>query len=242
MCYNKKGDMIRKLLSMEIQNTINQILNFAVLIVDVNLLRNITSINMQVLNITSLTTKQSVQSVIGQSMEVSIMYKIRKNVFETNSSSMHSVSVYKNNFKLDPPNLRINNKNMVVSGFDDFGWDIQDYISQDSKLRYLLTMVMEYNAYGEDFEIYQDKDFKKIEKVVKDYCNCDGIEIDSEIKFEKYSYCGEMMYYWDFDGCIDHQSLEYFFGVNDFLNSWGVTIKEFIFSPNVVLHTDNDNH
>lgn len=169
------------------------------------------------------------------------MIKIRNNVFETNSSSTHSVSIRGRDkeLKFDKPTLSVNNENMVVSGFGEFGWEVESYIEQDTKLRYLLTMIMEFNKWDNpDFEIYQDEDFKKVEEVVKEYCNCDGIEIDSEIRLERYDgYC-----YWKFDGYIDHQSIEDYRCLGNFLNDYGLTIKEFIFSPDVVLHTDNDNH
>ena len=81
-----------------------------------------------------------------------------------------------------------------------------------------------------------------VEDVICKYCNCEGIKLKGEFEVKRGSWDGKEYYYLDFDGYIDHQSHEDYSCLQDFLDDYGVTIEEFIFSPNVILHTDNDNH
>lgn len=170
------------------------------------------------------------------------MFKVRKGLFETNSSSTHSISI-RGKKKLDKSNLPICSKNNKVEGkFGEFGWEIESYTSQETKLSYLLTLIAEINNRKDNFcSFYELKDFKDVENVIKKYCKCDGIDIGEEPKIRKYKYCNREYLSYDIDGYIDHQSCEYE-SLQDFLDYWGVTIEEFIFSPNVWLNTDNDNH
>lgn len=169
------------------------------------------------------------------------MRKIRKNVFETNSSSMHSVCI-SGEKELDNPNLPILcGTNKVLSRFGEFGWEIENYSDQETKLSYLLTMIAETSYRKENkCNFYELDDFKMVQDVICEYCKCDGIEIYGDFEVKKSNY-GDY-YYLDFDGYIDHQSHEDYSCLQDFLDDYGVTIKEFIFSPDVILHTDNDNY
>ena len=171
------------------------------------------------------------------------MRKIRKNVFETNSSSMHSVCI-RGRKRLDRPNLPILPlDNKVISEFGEFGWEIENYSDQETKLSYLLTMIAETSYRKENkCDFYELDDFKMVEDVICKYCNCEGIKLKGEFEVKRGSWDGKEYYYLDFDEYIDHQSHEDYSCLQDFLDDYGVTIEEFIFSPNVILHTDNDNN
>lgn len=171
------------------------------------------------------------------------MFKIRKGIFETNSSSTHSVSI-EGDKKLDNPNLPVYcESNKVKSGFGKFGWEVDSYADQETKLSYLLTMIAEVNKRKDNLcSFYELEDFKKVEDVIKKHCKCDGIDIGKEPEIEKYKWYDGEYYSYNIDGYIDHQSTETYHCLDDFLNDWGVTIEEFIFSPNVWLNTDNDNY
>ena len=105
------------------------------------------------------------------------------------------------------------------------------------------------NRYNEEWEyviksvddFYNNKSFKEIERIVKDHCNCDGIELDSEISYKQSCYKPESWYVVH-DGYIYHQSCEEYICLQDFLDDYGTNIEDFIFNENVVLITDNDNH
>lgn len=173
------------------------------------------------------------------------MYQIRRSVFETNSSSTHSVSIKNSNDKKEFKLIIDRDTNKVISGFGEFGWEIENYFDADTKLRYLITLVLELNrnTNNKDFSIYEIEDFKKIEEVVSEHCNCSGIEVLGDLEIEENKYSKEYSYYVYSDfGYIDHQSCDEYNSLQDFLDEWNVTIEEFIFDPNVILHTDNDNY
>lgn len=161
--------------------------------------------------------------------------KIRKGVWETNSSSCHSVSISKNkimNFAL--PGL--DEDGFLIAHFDEFGWEINRYNNPTSKLSYALTMVaMIHNEeFFNEVEFYELDDFKMIEDVVKNKIpDCEGIQM------AEHSFDNE---FWGIDGYIDHQSYECYSCLQDFLNDYDITLEDFIFNANVILQTDNDNH
>jgi len=162
------------------------------------------------------------------------MIQIRNNVFETNSSSMHSVSINENNNIFDT-NLEIED-NKVVGHFDEFGWGYDCYNDTQTKLSYLLTMIA--GVVNSIDDLYSSDDFIKIEECIKHYINCDGISIAEDEYRIKQDRDGET--YLDFDGYIDHQSQ--YFTIRDFLYENGVELEEFLFNSKVELIIDNDNH
>jgi len=164
------------------------------------------------------------------------MKQIRFSVFETNSSSMHSVSIGKG-YDEETSSLNFDDdESKVVGHFGEFGWEEEYYNDADTKLSYLLTMIAEHASTIEEF--YNSDDFIAVEDVIKDKLNCDGITIpEDEYKISSYR-SGET--YLDINGYIDHQSM--YSSIFDFLNDYNLDLEEFIFNSNVELVTDNDNH
>ncbi len=164
--------------------------------------------------------------------------QIRRGVFETNSSSMHSLTVRKEGMNGVLPVDEGTNK--VVVRFGEFGWGYDKYTDPWNKLSYLVTMVVE--THGDCYsmnELYETEDFQKINDVVAAHCCCDGVLIESELK-QAESWDGTKTYDWnEHEGYIDHQSVE---GIDSLLKSYGCTIEEFIFDEGIALIIDNDNH
>lgn len=175
------------------------------------------------------------------------MKTIRRNVFETNSSSTHSVSVsnknssYCEDYCLNP---FIDYDDKVHVRFGEFGWEIDSYGTPYGKLQYVVTMLAETEGSKVSTldEFFETDGFKLINDAVADYCHCDGIWIDSDMKMNCYEWNGTTHIYLDHDGYIDHQSCETYNSVQDFLDDYGVDITQFLFDSGVVIHTDNDNH
>lgn len=170
------------------------------------------------------------------------MKQMRKNVFETNSSSTHSVSVV--NGELEDICLHIKNDGYVHVRFGEFGWETESYTDPYDKLQYVVTMLVETegrNIVSAD-ELFETNGFKLINDAVADYCDCNGIWIDSDMSTKNYEYNGQKYFYVDHEGYIDHQSFESYKTVQDFLDDYGVDITNFIFNDGVIVHTDNDNH
>ena len=162
------------------------------------------------------------------------MRQIRHGVFETNSSSTHSVTVRQKG--LQSNYMKIHSDGYIHTELGEFGWEIESYDGQEDKLSYLVTMLAEKNG-GADIwwrsdktrqELVQDlmktKDFKRISKEIGTYAKCEGVIIDPS------------------SGYIDHQSHEEYATVQEFLNDYRIDAVEFVFGRGVVLHTDNDNH
>lgn len=186
------------------------------------------------------------------------MKQIRKQIFETNSSSTHSVNFRKNSDKYDWTALdEYVNKddNKLHIKFGEFGWGYDEYEDAYNKLSYVLTMIMEtkqadycHTGITSLDEYYNLDEFILVESIITEHVkDCTGIVIDSKVVFEPYDdpeidIKNESHGVIEHDGYIDHQSCEYYECLDDFLNDWGVDIESFIFDENIQLIIDNDNH
>ena len=72
-----------------------------------------------------------------------IDYQIRQGVFETNSSSSHSlVIVQDGDFIESPFSEDVLQEGVYHVGSDDYGWGMEIYSSFDEKLTYLATIFL----------------------------------------------------------------------------------------------------
>lgn len=164
------------------------------------------------------------------------MKSIRRSVFETNSSSTHSVSICDGD--LIKPN--IDNLGELNVSFGEYGWEYESYSYWESKVSYLLTMILETEANDIDIksnswiEEFKELDgYKLLDKAIYDFL---GIHISLEnYKTFDSRYRSNL-------GYIDHQSCEDYISMSDFLNWNNVDITDFIFNENIEVITDNDNH
>lgn len=147
---------------------------------------------------------------------------IRRGVFETNSSSMHSISICwdGNNTELLHPV-----DGVLDVQFDEFGWEQEEYNDVHTKLSYLLTYIF---SGCDAIECGEDRDeYKQLMRVLSKYC---GVECLN------YLNCNEVNY-WQF-GYIDHQSMD----VPEECFESDDKLINFLFNPGSILITDNDNH
>lgn len=100
--------------------------------------------------------------------------KIRKNTFETNSSSVHSLTYSLNELRSDK--LKINENNKIEIDYGQFGSEYKLYNSQYDKLSYLITCFYYLCDYNTD-SIYEDYRFKYLENIICEYTGACGIEI-----------------------------------------------------------------
>lgn len=168
--------------------------------------------------------------------------QIRKYIFETNSSSMHSLTI-KNGY-MEDSDLYIGTDNKVNVDFGEFGWEICDYSDQYTKLQYILTMCACTEGCKcitpDDF--FGTEGFKSISDAIASHCGCDGIRIrEDSLRTKHWNYYNKD--YLDFDGYIDHQSCDKYLSVADFLKQNNISsVENFIFNNGIIVHTDNDNH
>ncbi len=160
---------------------------------------------------------------------------IRNSVFETNSSSIHSLVFL--NQKLSKPNfreLRINKDGVIKIPLGYFGRDHKIYSSQKEKLSYILTFLWCY--FGEDIEWFGDKDRNYYWQDIKDeiifYIN----------KFSPDILCIDIIPVYPKKGLVgfDHQTYPNY--LDDCLVDlyYPKKVVEFIFNKNIALETNSD--
>ena len=163
---------------------------------------------------------------------------IRYNIWETNSSSMHTVTVRRErdiNEYYRPPS-----DGVITIQLDEYGWGgdpCDDFIS---KLKYAMSMVLHteypgYHDYNEDSVIDQNilenlDGYKLLLDAINKHMDCKSIIIKRNNN-SYYPY-----------GYIDHQSYENYNSLHDFLDDWSVDAERFLFDDGVVVWIDNDNH
>lgn len=161
------------------------------------------------------------------------MKQIRRSVFETNSSSTHSVTIRHKGLAQNC--MMPLDDGYIHTELGKFGWEVENYREQWDRLSYLVTMLAEKNGMGRWYHdgktqaerikgLMKTEDFKRVSKEVGEYAGCRGVIIDTS------------------DGYIDHQSHEDYSTLQDFLDDYGTDIVEFVFGRGNIVHTDNDNH
>lgn len=142
------------------------------------------------------------------------MKVVRGGVFETNSSSMHSIHISKTLKTYDTivPN---DNGDIILTG-GEFGWEEEKYYDSLTKANYCAV----------DTQFDNDKR-AMLEEVIKSHTGAKRVIINISDKY----YSGNYSY-------IDHES----HGTSHEAFESEETLKEFIFNPKSYLKTDNDNH
>ena len=144
------------------------------------------------------------------------MEKIRFGVFETNSSSTHCVSISKMFKTLDT--IYPDEFGVIHLYGRGFGWEIEEYSDALTKANYMAIYATKYYGLEENKELFT----KNLIDVIKYQTGCDEVIIhDNE------------------DSYIDHQSVE-----NEDYHSLMIdkeSLKLFIFNPDSLLITGNDN-
>lgn len=180
------------------------------------------------------------------------MKQTRKSIFETNSSSTHSVTI-KNNDKYNYTDFIVDPADHYIHmTFGEFGWGYDEFIDPMTKLQYLLTLLLEINkaTFGREGittidEFYNLDEYILIESIVTEHVEgCKGICIyDDGFKVNEYEGPnGETRYWTTHNGYVDHQSCEGYTSLYDFFEEWGTGIEDFIFNEKIELVIDNDNN
>ena len=168
------------------------------------------------------------------------MKQIRRNVFETNSSSSHAISFSDSKHTLDYTQLIPDIYGVIHCHFDKFGWwySGKNTNSAEVKLNYLITQIYETNDCihpwcCEKYEIQETAesvmetdDFKMLEEDIvhtlkEQGINAKKIVVDS-----------------DQEGYVDHQSV---CAIRNVLPDECGTYSDFIFDKGYDLLVTNDN-
>jgi hypothetical protein len=147
------------------------------------------------------------------------MKKIRHGVFETNSSSSHSISIADAGSLLDTI-LPDSDGRITLQG-GEFGWGYEEYSDAQTKASYLAVYAQEYCGDSDTYKDLLDKILKEqtgAKEVIYNFSADDGHG------------------HWSY---IDHQSTDV---PQDVFREGEEAIRQFIFNPLSILVIDNDNH
>ena len=162
------------------------------------------------------------------------MKQIRRSVFETNSSSTHSITIsgLKDIYDFPTTDLPVR--------FGEYGWEYEHYYDIEDKLSYVFTM-MQYKI-GAKYDwgnkrllksVIESDYSKWIQEMTMEHCGKKLIFSSKGCKEDESFPCGY----------IDHQSTDV---LDDFWSNdekeFKELMKEFIFNSKYGFMTDNDNH
>jgi hypothetical protein len=149
--------------------------------------------------------------------------QIRRGTFETNSSSTHAICIAKEGYNKED---YINFKNGT------FEWEVNTYYDTYNKASYLITAI--FSCSDKD---YADKNLQKLKDIL-DNNNIEYTFPTPEIK--SWEDNGEIKYYYDIDGYIDHcgETKEF---VEAVLNDEDKLMRYLFGDSMIVTGNDNDN-
>lgn len=146
--------------------------------------------------------------------------KIRKSVFETNSSSSHSLTVTPGELCAMPFDKRVLREGKLPIALGEFGWEWFRIYSTEGKIRYLATGILKHSVDDAMAELHlEHPQLEQLSRVIKDFT---GVELEMERGSQGY---------------IDHDSSDVF--AKAFASD--ETLKQFIFGAESFVETSNDN-
>ena len=164
------------------------------------------------------------------------MKSIRKNTFETNSSSSHSLTVNSNLLVLSQLNpyydwsYRYMNGPLIQVPMGEFcSWC--NHTSQEDRLSYLVLLIINKLFHGN--ELWCCDSGTKAEVLEKLFQDEEYLELCAEVA--EHHGDGVVGIIPSTEGYIDHGSDDYN-SMWDFLNQYGLTINEFVFGEDICLH------
>lgn len=153
------------------------------------------------------------------------MKQIRTGVFETNSSSVHSICISKNDDIVKQPE--------IFFSFGQYGWEQGTLYTCNEKAAYLWTAIIECFGYGD--RIPKVKGYRA---KITEMLNSEGIQCGfAKYEIKKSSYDNKN--YCDIDGYIDHGGETRKFV--EAVVSDKDRLLRYLFSPDSVVYTGNDN-
>lgn len=156
---------------------------------------------------------------------------LRENIFESNSSSVHTLSISKDG--REPSRLKVDKDEYIICELKYyFGKNYEIYSEQSEKLAYLVTCCYYLNHYSLE-DIHLNYEFKLIERAICKYAGAKGIKV------ALLEGVNEEEAYWNEDFGIDHQSQPYDgIEIIDIYNE--NSIIDFVFNKYISLQTSCD--
>jgi hypothetical protein len=165
-----------------------------------------------------------------------MILQIRRGVFETNSSSSHSISICEAAPMVYDLPVTANKKVRVRCG--EFGWGVYSFSDSETKLSYLVTALCQgipFIEKGAELPVFEEyisnsphySHYNRLVNVIKECCDATLEIVPGNDEFYPYGY-------------IDHQSSSVAF--DEVLNKGELHICKFLFCAHSILKIDNDNH
>lgn len=154
--------------------------------------------------------------------------QIRKSVFETNSSSSHSLTLSKGDLAPRPFSAEQLRQGVVEVGLGEYGWEWCRYYRAENKLAYLVTQLVGTRTPSgcpQDVTRLLCEDDPRVQML------CDAVR----------EHTGCTLLIRESSGCIDHQSASGEAGVGLELFNNVQTLRRFVFDPASCVQTGNDN-
>lgn len=156
------------------------------------------------------------------------MIQIRNSVFETNSSSTHSVSIAEGTDADLTDTIKPNENGEIVLTTDEYGWEVAAYSHVIDRLSYATTYAMQTaRSYEETGIVYNfnHPNILLLIDTVKEHTGATSVKIAKEAGYREYGY-------------IDHQSEKR--AAEIFKNK--KKLEHFLFNPESEFSTNNDNY
>lgn len=154
--------------------------------------------------------------------------QIRLGVFETNSSSVHTLTIGKKRVTDIPENVYIY--------FQNFGWEIDTHSDIQTKLNYIWTGIVNMLSDSNVDQLHAQLE-KYIDTINRVLHNSGVKNVRIEMPSEYHNWGGNVYYY--VNECIDHgYELKEFI---DMIFDDDETLADFIFGVNSIIYTTNDN-
>ena len=140
------------------------------------------------------------------------MENIRNKVFETNSSSVHSIVIDKSG--REKSRLKPNKDGAIVAHFGKFGKELEYYNTQSEKLSYLVSLLYYYSGDYDMESIYNLYEFGLLKEAVCKYTGANDLIIapgEPEIDHQSQPWNGEdtLVNFYDEDQIIDFMFNKY---------------------------------
>lgn len=147
--------------------------------------------------------------------------QIRRSVYETNSSSTHTICIAKDGYEL---------KDHIDFHTGEYGWECEEYGDLDNKASYLITAILSMD------KEYADEKLTRLKDILDEYEITYTIP---ELNVESYEYGKEKHYYYDIGyDYIDHAG-ELKSWLDDLLSDSDKLFR-YLFGNSIII-TGNDN-
>lgn len=174
------------------------------------------------------------------------MKQIRQGVFETNSSSTHTLHISNKELSIDLLDTSLQpdeQGNLIIDGENEFGWEFETYGDAPTKAFYVGLLLFylrdDYRLYSKRKKDIEEKGGEFQKWVLKNYKTCRQNFVSvlrEQVGFKKLQIPSDLP---TTKGYIDHQSAESLCDFEFLLDK--EKIRSLIFNTKSTIETGNDN-